>query len=355
VQGMRFTTWLLVGVMSVLLGHGAGSASADERERSAEAVPKTSPAPARISKPGQRFSISRPGQRFQISRPGQRFRITPSGARPRSAGDVFAPRAAVPVGVRPEPFARTRDEMLRRTASDALLEGGSGAADPSAHEPRPAAPSVGRHGAVPGYGWRDSRGGYRDGYWRYSRRQSGWMDPVDGSLPSASAAIMPAAMGDAPEAAVQPEPAPPGVAGRAALRAGDIEMALRLLREHVEREPSDWSTRRLIGLAMIESGRVADGAALVGVTYHEAPELAGKPVDAELFASTRERPRRLPSIIRQVGRWAHRTDSASGWVTLASALQASDRPRLALRHVARAEAAGLTSRVAEAFRSALDG
>jgi|GEM_PF-2910754 len=139
------------------------------------------------------------------------------------------------------------------------------------------------------------------------------------------------------------------------MRAGDVVSTVRLLEQHMVESPEDWRSARLLGVALVEAGRPADGAALVRYAYVKLPELAGEPIELAMFSATSETQarRRLRELIRETSRHANRTTGASGWVVLTALLQTDERPRAAIPNLRRAIAAGLEEPVTQAFQKAL--
>jgi|GEM_PF-4419166 len=132
------------------------------------------------------------------------------------------------------------------------------------------------------------------------------------------------------------------------LVADHADAAAAALREYLESEPDDVVATRLLGVAMIEAGRIDDGVAMVMLAYRTDPMLPYTPLEGELFG-----PKRLRRILLLAVRQANRADLASGWVTVASLMQGEGRPTHALRMIQRAEALGLDAGLASEFRAAL--
>ncbi|TVQ63176.1 MAG: hypothetical protein EA378_02470 [Phycisphaerales bacterium] len=330
--------------------------------------------------------IVRPGQRHQIVGPGSKPRLLPAmrpdqmrGVRPRLPGFNSSPDRGT--AERLAGAAAERDAMLQRglTVQEAERRRVTGATSPGFNAAD----------------YRDDPAGFRDAVIRRAtevstpvistlgpplrapqrgltpRRSGGewWCEPrlraLDGVYMPAQAddefvrdqyeAAMGREMASAPPEAAQPTPRTPVELAHEAMRAGDMESAVRLLEAHMQDASEDWASARLLGVALIEAGRASDGATLMRFAYVQRPELASEALDMGLWPAERRAGvnRRFREVLREAVRHASRADSASSWVAVTALLQAEGRHRPAAVNLAKAVAAGLEEPVAEAFREAL--
>lgn len=140
-------------------------------------------------------------------------------------------------------------------------------------------------------------------------------------------------------------------AGIERLASGDAAGAVEALRRRVDSHPGDFSARRLLGVALVESGDVAAGGWRLLEAYRASPELARRALGLELFASAGGRggARRARAILRDAVRWAHREDDASAWLVAAVMAQAEARERVAARMLREGESVGLDPIIGAAF------
>lgn len=195
----------------------------------------------------------------------------------------------------------------------------------------------GRWVTVPGYRYVYPRYPYT----RYYDRWSGYYPryPIDGTLTAPPQVIY---VTQPTQPAAQSEPLTPIERARVLLRFEQSQEAVAALREHLRDDPEDAPAMRLLGLALIESGDPAQGAAVLALAYRTDPTLAGNPADLDLFAG---RPGRARSMIDRSMQYAARANSASGWLAATVLLHADGRAAAARRVLERARESGLESEV----------
>ncbi|MCL4741339.1 MAG: hypothetical protein KJZ54_03970 [Phycisphaerales bacterium] len=187
--------------------------------------------------------------------------------------------------------------------------------------------------------------GYRYVYPRYpySRSYDRWYGsypryPIDGTLTAPPQIVYVTQQ----QPAAQPEPLTPMERARVLLRYEQSQEAVAALREHLRDDPEDTGAMRLLGLALIESGDPAQGAAVLALAYRTDPTLAGNTTDLDLFAGRAGRAR---GMIDRSMHYAARANSASGWLAATVLLHADGRSAAARRVLERAREAGLESEV----------
>lgn len=188
--------------------------------------------------------------------------------------------------------------------------------------------------------------GYRYVYPRYpySRSYDRWngyypRSPIDGTLtapPQIVYVTQPA------QPAAQPEPLTAMERARVLLRFGRSQEAVASLREHLRDDPEDAAAMRLLGIALVESGDPAQGAAVLALAYRTSPSLASDTTGLDLFAG---RAGRVRSMIDRSMHYASRANSASGWLAATVLLHADGRAAAARRVLERAREAGLDTEV----------
>ncbi len=149
-----------------------------------------------------------------------------------------------------------------------------------------------------------------------------------------------------PPAAVT-EPQSPFEVGIGHLWRGEFQDAIGVLHGVVADNDAQVEAQRLLALALIAEGRVADGVAMMRAAYDSDPALAREPIESTVLGRQAEKV--LSGLVRKVSLHANRVDSASGWLTIAALMQAQGRPERAGMMLGRAIDAGLDRNQAEAF------
>ncbi len=158
--------------------------------------------------------------------------------------------------------------------------------------------------------------------------RTSYVDPRLNATPSAS-----------PSSQAPDEDATPAEWGRWRLMQGDLDEAIAELRRAIDDEPGDTASKRLLAIALMLDGRLADGVALLRSVYQEDPALAREPVDPAMFGPRARRT--LDRLVRQMAIYANARESASAWLAEAVLMQAQGRDRHALRMLDKARAHGL--------------
>jgi hypothetical protein len=162
---------------------------------------------------------------------------------------------------------------------------------------------------------------------------------------SAPSSLVPAASVEPP----QPPPMTKRELGDAYLYWDEPDQAIAAYQDHLSEKPEDMAALRMLGLALIDGGRLQEGIATIGLAYERDPQLAGLPLPDQLFGSTDDLRRNLT----RVSVHANRVNTASAWLTLALLMQIERRPIPAARMLERAEQAGLSPEVVGPMRAAL--
>jgi hypothetical protein len=176
---------------------------------------------------------------------------------------------------------------------------------------------------------------------------------VDGTqLVVGTPAYQPAPSPLVPAAAVEPPPPAPltgRALGDAHLYWDQPDQAIAAYQGHLAQNPADHRALRMLGLALIDAGRLQEGIATIGLAYDREPQLAGMPLPQEIYGSTDDLRRNL----NRVSVYANRVNNASAWLTLALLMQIENRTLPASRMLDRAEQAGLSPEVVGPMRAAL--
>lgn len=152
--------------------------------------------------------------------------------------------------------------------------------------------------------------------------------------------------------AAEQEPATPVEAGRAALRRGEAERAIRFFREHL-RDPAndrDGESQRLLALALLGANRADEAAAAMRKAYRTDVGLVELPFDPEVVG---EDDRRVRALTVRAVEYANREKSADAWFLVAVLMQAQNRVAVARTVLQRAIDAGLERQIAEPMSEAL--
>lgn len=134
------------------------------------------------------------------------------------------------------------------------------------------------------------------------------------------------------------------------LRDGEPERAVKELRTHLRKSPDDANAMRLLAVALLESGSFDDGVAVLRNAYRTAPTLADEPI---AFADVGLSAKREREMLSEVVQYAHKVNSASAWLSVASIMQAEGRNALAKQMLDRAVHVGLDRETHKAFEQAL--
>lgn len=149
----------------------------------------------------------------------------------------------------------------------------------------------------------------------------------------------------APAVTEQPTPSTDKELGETYLAAGYPEVAVKALRQWLAAHAGDVDAMRLLGVALIESGQLQEGASMVAMAYRTDPSLAARPLDSRLFRSREQ----LREAVRRASIFANRVNSASAWLTVAVLMQAEGRDATARSMIEKARKAGLEQAVAQRF------
>jgi hypothetical protein len=154
-----------------------------------------------------------------------------------------------------------------------------------------------------------------------------------------------------PATVAQPEPKP--LTGRelgdAYLHWDEPERAVATYQAHLAANPNDVQALRMLGLALIDAGRMQEGIATLALAYERDTQLANSPILPDIFGPTDDLRRNL----NRVSMYANRVNTASAWLALAVLMQAEGRNRPAAAMIDRALQAGLHPEVAAAMRNAV--
>lgn len=126
--------------------------------------------------------------------------------------------------------------------------------------------------------------------------------------------------------------------------------AIDAFKDYARTQSSDADARRLLALAMIESGKTDEGVAMMRAAYSLDASLAQRPINiAEVGLSGK----RLDAVVDAVSTHAERSDTASAWLTAAVLWQADGRAAIAQTMLDRASAKGLDVNLAGDLRAAM--
>lgn len=175
---------------------------------------------------------------------------------------------------------------------------------------------------------------------------------VRGGMQPASRMTAPPASTPAPAAGSQNTPTPPPTdfqLARRAFNAEDYENAVIKYRLYINENPDDFAVAAELATALIASGRLDDGIAMMRLAYGSDPGLASRPISDRLLIAKHVW-RKL--VVRTV-QHAHRRSSSSAWLTVGVLMQAEGRPRVARRMIERAGQAGLDQSIATPLAAVL--
>lgn len=123
--------------------------------------------------------------------------------------------------------------------------------------------------------------------------------------------------------------------------------AIVQLRLHLRGDPDDMRAQRWLAIALLEDRRMDDAQAMMRLAYRTDPALGGEPMLPREMGITRSRWR---TLVTRASTGANASNSASGWLLLASLMQAEERPALARQMIDRATEAGLEPEIAGGFK-----
>ncbi len=122
--------------------------------------------------------------------------------------------------------------------------------------------------------------------------------------------------------------------------------AIVQLRLHLRTSPDDTRVQRWLAVALLEDRRIDDAQAMMRMAYRTDPALGTEPMLPREMGFGRDRWR---SLVTRASTAANATNTASGWLLLATLMQAEERQTLAKQMIERARNAGLESDIAGGF------
>ncbi len=141
-----------------------------------------------------------------------------------------------------------------------------------------------------------------------------------------------------------------------AIKAKRSKEAVEPLLKHLAVHPSDVVGKRLLGVAMLETGRINEGIAMILSAYADDPRLALSPFDIEASGLNQTRVR---SLVSRATQQANSTKQGMAWLTVVMLMQAesaTDHARLDLAEkcLAKAKDHDLDATIAGWMETALD-
>lgn len=127
--------------------------------------------------------------------------------------------------------------------------------------------------------------------------------------------------------------------------------AVKHYRTHLNATPDDAAAMRQFAVGLIEAGRLEDGVAMMRSAYRVDPSLADLPMTLDELGVDRSR---LRNVLTRTVAFAHRSKSASAWLSVAVIMQAEGRPAQAAKMLDRAEKEGLDRDTASVLRASLE-
>ena len=118
------------------------------------------------------------------------------------------------------------------------------------------------------------------------------------------------------------------------------------LRLHLRAEPEDTRAQRWLAVALLEDRRIDDAHAVMRLAYRTDPALGGEPMLPREMSIGRNRWR---TLVMRASTGANANNTASGWLLLATLMQAEERQALARQMIGRARSAGLETEIAGGF------
>lgn len=128
--------------------------------------------------------------------------------------------------------------------------------------------------------------------------------------------------------------------GDVKLSEGDAQAAIGYYVQHLDVEKDDALAARSLALALIDAGRIDQGAATMLLAYEKNPSvLANQPIrPSQVAGGVRE----FRKLMTDAVQYANRTKLASAWLSAAVLAQAEGRKDVAANLVAKAKQAGLS-------------
>jgi hypothetical protein len=136
------------------------------------------------------------------------------------------------------------------------------------------------------------------------------------------------------------------------LSTGDAKGAVNAFQAYLKQNPNDADAMRLLGLSLLDAGRMVDGIAMFGMAYRSDSTLPTRPFSVDVFSGGAAKTRQY---LNRVSAHANRDGSATSWLTLASFMQAEGRDKQARAMIERARKAGLEPQIVQEMTSALSG
>jgi tetratricopeptide (TPR) repeat protein len=134
------------------------------------------------------------------------------------------------------------------------------------------------------------------------------------------------------------------------LRLGDPDNATRVYQQHLDKHPGDAQAIRVLGVAQVVSGRLAEGVEQIERAYRVDPSLADRPLMPQaVFAAPEDFQRALDLTTRT----ANGSNSGAAWLAAAVMLQADGRTGPARSALERAKGAGLDPAVYDWMKGVL--
>lgn len=191
--------------------------------------------------------------------------------------------------------------------------------------------------------WTHPLWGAMDAYGTYYGWSRGTVVPQAGdardNTPPAARATDPATMNDLERAAW-------------CLRVGRADDAVAAARRYVKANDGDAKAWRVLAVALLEGKRPEDASAVLRRAYTIDAKLAQEPIGlAELGYGTQG----ARDLVSRAVVFAHRSGSASAWLTVAVLMQAQGRPEAAKPVLERARKAGLEVEIVAAMSAGLGG
>lgn len=205
----------------------------------------------------------------------------------------------------------------------------------------------------PSYGYGYGFGGYYPYYGGYSS----YSYPIDGFYSYSDPTLQP---GYTPPAQPAPQvqepsmaPPPPATVRDVAdslLASGKAKEAAKQYERHLTAEPGDTFAMRSLALALMESGQLKEGVAMMGMAYRSDPSLCARPILPMVLPDGDKEFRRL---VIKASTFANRINSGSAWLTVAVLMQAEGRDEAGKAVMAKADKAGLDDELVRKMYSAL--
>ncbi len=131
---------------------------------------------------------------------------------------------------------------------------------------------------------------------------------------------------------------------------GMVKDAVAVLREYLRQSPEDMKAMRMLGLGLVQQGRLDEAVATLSLAYYTEPGLAGQVVEPiELGLTTRG----VRQGLRKAVGHANKVQTGSAWLLVGVLMQVEGREGVARRMIQRAAERGLESSVADAMLAEL--